>query len=231
MAVALVAVVGATVVSPLSAEAAPTSAAITGRVLTNGGAVVKGATVQARRSHGAVTTTHTDSKGRFYLTGLKPGTYGLKFSDHVGLNPCETTPCKKGLSPYFTTEWLGDSATFAGSTKITIRAGDKHTGVRELFDHYARLSGPVLVNGRSATAKDGVVVTLETKAGKTIGSLFASKTFFEDVTKPGNYRIRVSSRTDAFAPFYVTDPRDGNSVFHLDGIEKITGIKIAASAS
>ncbi|MDM4762177.1 hypothetical protein QT381_04050 [Galbitalea sp. SE-J8] len=102
------------------------------------------------------------------------------------------------------------------------RAGEEHPGHRE-----PGLSGPVTIDDHSARGKDGVGVDLLTTAGKKVGSLLATGTFFEDVSRVGNYRIRVSWSSDAFEPFFVTDPRDGNSVFHPDGIEKITGIAIA----
>lgn len=223
---ALAIALGGAVMSPAVAEAAPATASITGKALSNSGEKLKGLTVQAKSTKGVLYTTTTDAKGRFYLTGLDAGTYGIKFSDRVGLYPCPEGPnCSDKFRPYLTTEWLGDAKSFATSEKVTVKAGEKHTGVRALVDHYGRLSGPVIVNGRPGTIDDHVVID-EYKNGKKVGGLLTEGRFFKDIESGGNYRLRVSSTRNAFAPFYIVDPRDGNTTFHSDGIEKITGIAI-----
>jgi hypothetical protein len=219
----LVASLGGIIAPPLAAHAAA-PASITGRVLSNGGEILKGVTVQAKNTTGELYTTLSDSKGRFYLTGLKSGTYGLKFSDRVGLFPCLESSCfKNGV-----TEWLGDSPSFSDSDKIALFAGQKHTGVRVLFDTQARLSGQVTVNGRPSTIDDGVAVKWY-RNGKTFGASLTEGSWYADAERVGNYRFRVYSTNDAFAPFWIVDPRDGNTTFHIDLIEKITGIPVAVS--
>jgi len=229
-------IVAVMVLTTLALEAAPASAAlnhdaaITGKVSSNSGAKLSGLTVQAKSSTGKLYTTHSDSKGRFYLSGLPKGKYGLKFSDRVGLNPCPEKTCSDEFNPYLKTEWLGDAATYSASTKIRLSQGEKHTGVRVLVDHYARLTGHVQINGRPATYDDGITIERLAANGKVQSSQAANSSFFEDIETRGNYRLRVSSSTGSFAPFYVTDPRDGNSVFHIAGVEKITAIPIVVTS-
>lgn len=222
----LAATLGGAVVAPVAANASTPNASITGRVLTNGGEVLKGVTVQAKSTKGALYTTSSDSKGRFYLTGLKAGTYGVKFSDRVGLFPCVETACFiKGV-----TEWLGDSPSFSESNKITLSAGEKHTGVRALFDTQARVSGRVTVDGRASTIDDHVAIKWY-RNGKSFGASLTEGAWYADAERVGNYRFRVYSTTDAFEPFWIVDPRDGNTTFHLDLIEKITGVTVALTTS
>jgi len=226
---AMVMVLGGIGSTPLAAQAASPSASITGRVLSNGGEAVTGVTVQAKSTTGVLYTTHSNSKGRFSLTGLRSGTYGVKFSDRIGLFPCPDGPCPEGITDHGTTEWLGDSPSFSMSEKIKLTTGEKHTGVRALFDRQARLSGPVTVNGHPSTDADNVAITYY-RNGKVFGAGLTEGFWFADAERVGNYRFRVHSTTGAFAPFWIVDPRDGNTTFHIDLIEKITGIRVAVTA-
>jgi hypothetical protein len=221
----VVALVGGLAPPALAAADAP--AAITGTVLSNAGTPIVGLTVQAKSSTGLLVTTTSGLHGHFALTGLRPGTYSLKFSDRVGL--CPVVLCISETETHLTTEWLGDATRFATAKKIRLSAGEKYTGVRELVDQSARLTGRVTVNGRPARPSDGVAIDRITSRGVVQDSQLASATFFEDIENTDNYRLRVSSTSNAFTPFYVVDPRDGNTVFHIARVEKITGISISVT--
>lgn len=213
--------------STYAAAADTYSASISGHVLDNAGAPVRGATIQAITARGGVHSTTSDARGRFAVNGLAAGTYALKFSDHVGLYSCPEGPCAPG-EDRFRTEWLGDAPTMGKSETITLTSGEKHTGVRELFDHDARISGEVTLDGHLATINDGVIISTY-RDGRKTGGLLGAGRWFADIQRVGNYRFRVTSYTHQFKPFWIVDPRDGNTTFHSDRIEKITGVSVDAT--
>lgn len=230
--IALAVSVGIAIVgmSPLTASAANGTAAITGKVVaaapyavgtSNGPRLLAKITVKAKSLDGDIYATHTNSKGAFYLKGLKAGTYSLKFVDTVGHTQCDGG-C--GKTKYFTSEWLGDSTTFAAADTITVEAGDKHTGVRAQIGERSRLTGTVTIDGKPVKGTD-VRMRAESISSDKQYSLVPSPAFYFDLAK-GNYRIKVYSASKAFTSFYVTDEEDGNTVFHANGVDKRTGVKV-----
>ncbi|MDM4762641.1 carboxypeptidase-like regulatory domain-containing protein [Galbitalea sp. SE-J8] len=193
-----------------AAFASADSAAITGRVVGLHG-VQSGVSVWAKSAKGVTASTITNSHGTFVLDNLRPSTYALKFSDPRGLIRYSEAP----TNAHYRTEWLGGNTSFRSSDTITLKAGEKHSGVREVIGVASSISGHVYVNGRPAKSSDNVALEAF-DADKPITGKFVGGTYHL-YFNAGNYRLRVRSTVGAFATFYVIDPADGNRVFHMNG--------------
>jgi Carboxypeptidase regulatory-like domain len=180
--VALVLVgLGATV----PAEAAAT-ASISGRAYSDKGTPIDGLTVSA-----GTKSAVTDRTGKFVITGLKPDTYALEFSD----------PKKHR----YLTEYLGDSATFGGADTITVAAGEKHTGVSERLTHAALVSGVVSVNGKKVDTDLGaVMVTLTNAAGMVVATQGVTKSTFAFPGLPAGKYSLIGSEANSDYPHLTT---------------------------
>jgi hypothetical protein len=213
-----------------AATAATASATITGKVIAydpslhndkDGIAGIAGISVNARGKNGTVYSTRTRAGGTFTLR-VAPGTYGIKFSDRVGHIYCDGG-CSGKI--YNKTEWLGDATSYAASEKVVAKAGKKTTGIRVLMAETASISGAITVDGAVPTSLD-VQVIIRSVDGKRRHSSFTQKSKFAFSLRADNYTIKVKSRSDAFAPFFLTDPTDGNTVFHVNGVGKQTGVRM-----
>ncbi|MFT4122856.1 MAG: carboxypeptidase regulatory-like domain-containing protein [Microbacteriaceae bacterium] len=212
--------------SPAVAHATDATAAITGKVVDAAdGTRIAGVTVFARSTSGRTASTVTNSRGEFYLTGLRSGTYAVKFTDKTGLIQADGSSERF----HYTTEWLGDSVSRSTSDTITLSSGEKHSGVRELIGTGSRATGRVYIDGRPATVADGVRIRIAYGDKQTV--IRAAPTFTLNGVHADNYRIRVVSATGSFDPVYVVDPRDGNTVFHLNGVDKVTGLRADITTS
>ena len=213
MSAAIALALATSIAVPADAIAAPRTGVITGTVVDTSGKPVGSIKVTAKDDSGVAVTGRTDALGRFYLFGLAPSTYGLKFSAF------------NGERVRFASEWLGDALSYTGSTKIRIGAGDKKSGVREVIGTGSDISGRISIDGRPATASDGIIVSgPKVGNGDGVASVSAAPSFhFHDVDF-GNQILTVSSSTGAFAPFRLVDPRDGNTVFHVNGVDKVAGV-------
>ncbi|MDM4762626.1 carboxypeptidase-like regulatory domain-containing protein [Galbitalea sp. SE-J8] len=210
----------------LAANASAPSAAITGKVVASligqkGATARAGISVKAESTSGRVYTTRTNSAGEFFLSGTAAGTYSIRFGDTVGHRQCDGG-C--GSTKYFHAEWLGDATSFAAAERIVLASGEKHTGVREVIGERSRITGTVTKNGKAVKGTD-VRISAESISSDKKYALVPGPRFYFDVLK-GNYRIKVYSASHAFASFYVTDPEDGNQVFHANGVDKRTGLKV-----
>jgi hypothetical protein len=222
---------------PAAASTDAGTATISGKVLTSDPGIVPGATgpsriagvsVWAKNTKGEKVSDVTDSRGRFHLRGLKPGTYGIKFSDVRGLIPCPDDCFDDGKDRdygHYKTEWLGDKTSFAKSDKIAVRAGDHVSGYRVLIGTSSRLTGKIFIDGKPAKNSDKIkLVATRLEDGSRSGGQPSTEFHFN--AHPGNYRLRVSSSTTNFEPFFIVDKADGNTVFHLNGVDKRTGVRV-----
>jgi len=109
----------AAVLITLPAEAQTTKkngATFTGTVLDATGKPVKGASVTCETSSGTLPrAVHTDSKGRFFITGLKAESYDLRAAANGAYSDWEKNiPMKKTQTKEITLQLLNGNTALAG---------------------------------------------------------------------------------------------------------------------
>jgi len=208
------------------ASAAASTASISGKVFIVEGdhnKLLSGMKVQAKSSKAKVYTTRSSSSGTFTFKGLKAGTYSIKVTDDKGHVTCDGG-CSN--TQYYKTEWLGGATSYSSATKITLSAGDTRTGVRVAIGAGSELEGKVVVNDHNATKSDGVAVNVfENGKLGDYGSVVRPRFGFSEIPA-GNYQLQVSSTTGSFPTFWAVDETDGNTTFHLNGVNAIRNIRI-----
>jgi hypothetical protein len=167
--------------APMSAQAAD-PAAITGKVYSDAGTLLKDITIQAVNGSNVVKTTTSNSSGKYYLTGLPAGTYTIKYSD---------------THKRYLTEYYGDAATVATAKTLTVAAGEKRTGTVEKITHAGKVTGRVFVNGVPAASKLGPIeARLYDSTGNLVQKQIASPTFKFYYLPADGYSIYFCSPND-----------------------------------
>ena len=209
-----------------AASAAASTGSISGKVFTVEGdhnTLLSGMKVQAKSSKAKVYTTRSRPDGTFTFGALRAGTYSIKVTDDKGHVTCDGG-CSN--TQYYKTEWLGGATSFSAAEKIRLSAGEKHTGVRVAIGAGSTLDGKVVVNGHNATKSDGAAINIfENGKLGDYGSVVRPRFGFSEIPA-GNYRLQVSSTTGSFPTFWAVDETDGNTTFHLNGVNAIRNIRI-----
>lgn len=133
------------------------AASFSGRVITDTGAAVAGATVVASRRVGTTwqrsDSVLTDAQGAYTLSGLQAGTFSLQF----------VPPTSTGLLQ----EWWRDARDQATATPLTLSSGQTMAGLVATMDRGATAAGTVRYSGGDAVS--GVDVLVLDRTGTELG--------------------------------------------------------------
>lgn len=148
-------------------------ASISGTVTAPAGYAVSGGSVQVYSSeHNWVSSTPVSADGSYAVTGLREGTYHLRFQPPYG--------------SALLSEWWDDATTWSASTGITLASAQAVTGVDAQFAVGATITGTVTVPVGTPRGSNGSRISVYASSNSG-GSYSSSST---TVNADGTYALR-----------------------------------------